>query len=89
MSVNVVLPRPVDHELLERMLGAGPPRTPMTSAARALRELKAASRERNAALAYARDLHERLRPEFEAIAREKQEKVRHLRPLPDPAKDGE
>ncbi|HET6483562.1 MAG TPA: hypothetical protein VFG35_26465 [Actinoplanes sp.] len=52
-------------------------------------ELKAARRERNAALAYARDLHERLRPEFEAIAREKQEKVRHLRPLPEPAGEDE
>ncbi|GAA0456849.1 hypothetical protein Ade02nite_05840 [Paractinoplanes deccanensis] len=46
-------------------------------------ELKAARQERNTALAYPRDLHERLRPEFEAIAREKQEKVRYLRPLPD------
>ncbi|BCJ42312.1 hypothetical protein GCM10010168_86890 [Actinoplanes ianthinogenes] len=44
-------------------------------------ELKTARRERNTALAYARDLHERLRPEFEEIARERQEKVRHLRPV--------
>ncbi|GAA2670662.1 hypothetical protein [Actinoplanes palleronii] len=46
-------------------------------------DLKNARRERNTALAYARDLHERLRPEFDAIAREKQEKVRHLRPIRD------
>ena len=52
-------------------------------------ELKSARRERNTALAYARDLHERLRPEFEAIAREKQEKVRHLRSLPDAVEDDE
>lgn len=44
-------------------------------------------RERNTALAYARDLHERLRPEFEAIAREQEEKVRHLRPVPAQTED--
>ncbi|MFE7330762.1 hypothetical protein ACFU8W_38640 [Streptomyces sp. NPDC057565] len=36
------------------------------------------TKERDAALAYARALHERLRPEIEAIALEQREKVRHL-----------
>lgn len=52
---------------------------------RQLRDTVATLRQdRDTALAYARDLHERLRPEFEAIAREKREKVRPLRAVPAP-----
>lgn len=42
-----------------------------------------AERDLAAALSYARDLHEQLRPEYEAIAAEKTAKVRHLHTVPN------
>ena len=45
-------------------------------------DLVQARRDRDQALAYARDLHQQLAPEFHAIVAEKRAKVRPLRPVP-------
>lgn len=42
-------------------------------------EVKDAERDRDIALAYARDLHQQLEPEYRGIQAERSEKVRHLR----------
>jgi hypothetical protein len=44
-------------------------------------QLAEAIRERDVVLAYARDLHQQLAPEYHKIKSEKAEKVRHLRPV--------
>jgi hypothetical protein len=50
-------------------------------------EVRALKSERDTALAYARDLHERLRPELEAIEQEQAAKVRPLRIIADPTSE--
>ena len=46
------------------------------------RLIASAEAERDLALAYARDLHQQLAPEFHAIAAEKRTKIRHLKTIP-------